>query len=69
MPLPNITLNDFLTLSNGTYNAGQIDFKTNKKGEVTGLTKVNNFVHGRERTRSKSTRSARWRSRRPSSRR
>ena len=45
MPLPNITLNAFRELSNGTYNAGQIDFTTNKKGEVTGLTKVNNFVH------------------------
>ena len=39
-----ITLNDFLAVSNGTYNAGQIDFKTNKKGEVTGLKKVNNHV-------------------------
>ena len=39
-----ITLNDFLVVSNGTYNAGQIDFKTNKKGEVTGLKKVNNHV-------------------------
>ena len=39
-----ITLNDFLAVSNGTYNAGQIDFKTNKKGEITGLKKVNNHV-------------------------
>ncbi|MBQ9727240.1 MAG: hypothetical protein IJV65_07030, partial [Kiritimatiellae bacterium] len=31
--------------SNGKYNAGQIDFETNRHGEVTGLRKVNNHVH------------------------
>ena len=35
-----ITLNDFRTLSNGEYNAGQIDFTTNDNGEVTGLKKA-----------------------------
>ena len=40
-----ITLNDFRAISNGTYNAGQIDFETNRHGEVTGLRKVNNHVH------------------------
>ena len=39
-----ITLNDFRTLSNGEYNAGQIDFTTNSNGEVTGLKKVNHHV-------------------------
>ena len=39
-----ITLNDFRTLSNGEYNAGQIDFTTNDNGEVTGLKKVNHHV-------------------------
>lgn len=42
MPL---SLNDFRVISNGKYNAGQIDFKTNRHGEVTGLKKVNNHVH------------------------
>ncbi|MBQ6102334.1 MAG: hypothetical protein IJL06_01540, partial [Kiritimatiellae bacterium] len=40
-----ITLNDFRAISNGKYNAGQIDFETNRHGEVTGLRKVNNHVH------------------------
>ena len=40
-----ITLNDFRALANGEYNAGQIDFVTNGDGQVTGLKKVNNFVH------------------------
>ena len=40
-----ITLEDFRALSNGTYNAGQIDFQTDRRGQVTGLRKVNNFVH------------------------
>ena len=39
-----ITLNDFRTLSNGEYNAGQIDFTTNGNGQVTGLKKVNHHV-------------------------
>ena len=42
MPL---SLNDFRAISNGKYNAGQIDFKTNRHGEVAGLKKVNNHVH------------------------
>ncbi|MBR3085877.1 MAG: hypothetical protein IKH04_05670, partial [Kiritimatiellae bacterium] len=42
MPL---SLNDFREISNGKYNAGQIDFETNRHGEVTGLKKVNNHVH------------------------
>ena len=39
-----ISLNDFRELSNGEYNAGQIDFKTDRNGNVTGLKKVNNHV-------------------------
>ena len=38
-------LDDFRAISNGKYNAGQIDFETNRHGEVTGLRKVNNHVH------------------------
>lgn len=30
-----ISLNDFRAVSNGEYNAGQIDFTTNRNGEVT----------------------------------
>ena len=37
-------LDDFRAISNGKYNAGQIDFETNRHGEVTGLKKVNNHV-------------------------
>ena len=40
-----INLDDFRAIANGKYNAGQIDFETNRQGEVTGLKKVNNHVH------------------------
>ena len=43
MPLPNITLAQFNAISNGDYNAGQIDFATGRNGE-TELVKVNNHV-------------------------
>ncbi len=34
MPLPNITLAQFNAISNGDYNAGQIDFATGRNGET-----------------------------------
>ena len=39
-----ITLNDFRRISNGTYNAGHIDFVMDDKGKAVGLKKVNNHV-------------------------
>lgn len=47
MALPNITLAQFNAISNGQYNAGQIDFGTGRNGE-TELVKVNNHVRKRE---------------------
>ena len=44
MALPNITLAEFNRIASGDYNAGQIDFATDRKGRVI-LTKINNFVH------------------------
>ena len=43
MALPNISLAQFNAISNGGYNAGQIDFGTGRNGE-TELVKVNNHV-------------------------
>jgi len=43
MALPNITLAQFNAISNGQYNAGQIDFTTGENGEAK-LVKVNNHV-------------------------
>ena len=43
MALPNISLAQFNAISNGDYNAGQIDFGTGRNGE-TKLVKVNNHV-------------------------
>ena len=34
MALPNITLAQFNAISNGSYNAGQIDFGTGRNGEA-----------------------------------
>ena len=54
MPLPNIALAQFNAISNGDYNAGQIDFATGRNGE-TELVKINNHEvrsppgHGRPR--------------------
>ncbi len=42
--MADITLDQFRAISNGSYNAGQIDFATNDNGEVTGLKKVNHHV-------------------------
>ena len=44
MALPNITLSQFNAISNGQYNAGQIDFGVGRNGE-TELVKVNNHIH------------------------
>ena len=43
MALPNISLAQFNAISNGSYNAGQIDFGVGRNGE-TELVKVNNHV-------------------------
>ena len=50
MPLPNITLAQFNAISNGDYNAGQIDFATGRNGE-TELVKINNHEVRSPRTR------------------
>jgi hypothetical protein len=42
--MADITLDQFRAISNGSYNAGQIDFTTNDNGEVTGLKMVNHHV-------------------------
>lgn len=45
MSLPQISLAEFNRLASGSYNAGQVDFKTNSAGEFTGeLVKINNHV-------------------------
>ncbi len=46
MALPNISLAQFNAMSNGQYNAGQIDFGTGRNGEAE-LVKVNNHIHKR----------------------
>ena len=43
MALPDISLAQFNKIASGDYNAGQIDFKTNARGE-TELVKINNHV-------------------------
>ena len=43
MALPDISLAQFNKIASGDYNAGQIDFKTNDRGE-TELVKINNHV-------------------------
>ncbi len=43
MALPDITLAQFNRIASGSYNAGQIDFKTNANGS-TDLVKINNHV-------------------------
>ena len=46
MPLPDISLAQFNRIASGKYNAGLVDFATDKNGNVTGeLAKVNNHVH------------------------
>ena len=42
--LPEISLAQFNRIASGEYNAGQIDFKTDKSGQ-TDLVKINNHVH------------------------
>ena len=44
MPTPEISLAQFNRIASGDYNAGQIDFKTTRNGDVQ-LVKINNHVH------------------------
>ncbi|MBQ7179273.1 MAG: hypothetical protein IJS08_17785 [Victivallales bacterium] len=46
MAHPEISLAQFNKIATGSYNAGLVDFETDKQGNLTGeLTKVNNHVH------------------------
>ena len=44
MALPDISLAEFNRIASGEYNAGQIDFETDRNGGVS-LVKVNNHIH------------------------